>query len=78
MEFSPQTNIVDLMEFQPGRITMAYAPLVGRPYAYGLAVGGEKGVSEVLQNLIADVDLTLALSGRSTISEIDRSLLVKQ
>lgn len=28
MEFSPQTNIVDLMEFQPGRITMAYAPFL--------------------------------------------------
>ena len=32
----------------------AKAVLLGRPYCYGLAVGGEEGVRNVLENLIAD------------------------
>ena len=35
---------------------------LGRPYAYGLAIAGEAGVREVLQNFKADFDLTLGLS----------------
>ena len=48
----------------------AAAVLVGRPYAYGLAVGGEEGVRDVLQNLIADFDLTLGLSGYTRCAEL--------
>ncbi|MEO1370113.1 MAG: alpha-hydroxy-acid oxidizing protein [Acidobacteriota bacterium] len=36
---------------------------VGRPWVYGLALGGERGVREVLKNLIAELELTLLLSG---------------
>lgn len=55
----------------------ASAVLVGRPYAYALAVAGESGVHEVLQNLIAETELQLAISGRSAISDIDRSLVIE-
>ncbi|GAA2117323.1 alpha-hydroxy-acid oxidizing protein [Streptomyces synnematoformans] len=41
----------------------ARAVLYGRPYAYGLAHGGEEGVAHVLRSLLADLDLTLGLSG---------------
>lgn len=41
----------------------AAAVLVGRPYVYGLAMGGEAGVRHVLRCLLADLDLTMALSG---------------
>jgi lactate 2-monooxygenase len=41
----------------------ARAVLVGRPYAYGLAHGGEEGVRHVLRCLLADLELTLGLSG---------------
>lgn len=53
----------------------ASAVLVGRPYAYGLAVAGEAGVRQVLRNLLADLDLTLALSGRRSVAELDPSVL---
>jgi lactate 2-monooxygenase len=43
---------------------------VGRPYAYGLAIAGEAGVREVLQNFKADFDLTLGLSGRTSVADI--------
>jgi lactate 2-monooxygenase len=41
----------------------ADAVLVGRPYVYGLAVGGQQGVAAVLTQLAAETDLTLALAG---------------
>ncbi len=41
----------------------ARAVCLGRPFVYGLALAGEEGVREVLANLLADFELTLALSG---------------
>ena len=41
----------------------ATAVLLGRPYVYGLALGGEDGVREVIQNVLAEFDLTLGLLG---------------
>ena len=55
----------------------AKAVLVGRPYMYGLALAGEEGVKQVLRNLIADFDLTMALAGKKSIQEVDRSLLTE-
>lgn len=46
--------------------------LLGRPYCYGLALGGEEGVREVVRNLLADTDLTLGLAGCASISEVKR------
>ena len=51
----------------------ADAVLLGRPYVYGLAVGGQEGVEAVLRHLAAETDLTLALSGASSIRELDSS-----
>jgi lactate 2-monooxygenase len=51
--------------------------LLGRPYAFGLAVGGEQGVRDVLSNLIADIDLTLGLSGCASFAEVSRANLVE-
>jgi lactate 2-monooxygenase len=48
----------------------ATAVLLGRPYVYGLALGGEAGVREVIRNLVADFDLTMALSGCRSVGEI--------
>jgi lactate 2-monooxygenase len=48
----------------------ASAVLIGRPYVYGLALGGEPGVRDVIRNFVADFDLTLGLAGCSSVSEI--------
>jgi lactate 2-monooxygenase len=48
----------------------ARAVLIGRPYVYGLALGGEAGVREVIRNFRADFDLTLGLAGCASVSEI--------
>ncbi|MFL6062699.1 MAG: alpha-hydroxy-acid oxidizing protein [Marmoricola sp.] len=54
----------------------ADAVLLGRPYMYGLAVAGEQGVTEVVANVIAELDLTMALSGTADLASITRDLLV--
>jgi len=55
----------------------AHAVLVGRPYLWGLALGGQEGVETVLKMLLAELDLTLALSGYTTPAELDRDALVR-
>ncbi len=51
----------------------ARAVLVGRAYAYGLAVAGEAGVVRALQILRADLERTLAFLGCASVSALDRS-----
>ncbi|MGG1675312.1 lactate 2-monooxygenase [Neobacillus sp. NRS-1170] len=55
----------------------AKAVLIGRPFMYGLALAGEEGVKQVMRNLLADFDLTLALSGKRSVGELTRDLLKK-
>lgn len=54
----------------------AEAVLIGRPYCYGLAVGGQKGVQSVIRNYKADLDLTMGLAGCRSVDEIERERLV--
>jgi len=53
----------------------AHAVLLGRPYVYGLAVAGEEGVREVIRNVVAEFDLTLALCGLSRASDLGADTL---
>ncbi|KGF68402.1 lactate 2-monooxygenase [Hoeflea sp. BAL378] len=54
----------------------ASAVAIGRPYAYGLALAGEEGVSEVIRALLSDFELNLRLAGGTRPSDIDASWLV--
>jgi len=49
--------------------------LLGRPYAYGLAVGGQAGVEAVLRQLLAETDITLALLGGRTARDLDETFV---
>jgi lactate 2-monooxygenase len=53
----------------------ARAVLLGRLYTWGLAVAGEQGVRDVVLNLLADFDLTLALSGHTSCGALDSTAL---
>jgi len=55
----------------------ARAVLIGRPYAYGLGLGGQAGVEHVLRCLLAEFDLTLALSGYTSPAELGPDALVR-
>ncbi|KAF2689582.1 FMN-dependent alpha-hydroxy acid dehydrogenase [Lentithecium fluviatile CBS 122367] len=45
---------------------------IGRPYAYGLAMGGEEGVKHVLDCLLADTDNSMANLGKKNLAEISQ------
>ncbi|RRJ28156.1 alpha-hydroxy-acid oxidizing protein [Halocatena pleomorpha] len=51
---------------------------IGRPVVYGLALDGADGVRSVLENIRAELDLTLANTGRTSVADLDRSLLVSR
>ena len=53
----------------------AKAVFIGRPYVYGLAVGGAKGVERVISILRDELERAMALTGRRSIAEIDASVL---
>jgi isopentenyl diphosphate isomerase/L-lactate dehydrogenase-like FMN-dependent dehydrogenase len=48
----------------------ARAVCLGRPYVWGLALGGEQGVIDVLRAFLAELDLNMALSGYASIDEV--------
>lgn len=49
--------------------------LLGRAWAWALAAGGEAGVSKMLSIIEAEMRVAMALTGTTTISEIDRTIL---
>lgn len=53
----------------------ARAVLLGRPWVYGLALAGEDGVRHVLRSIMAEFDLTMALTGQTSVQELGRHLL---
>ncbi len=53
----------------------ARAVLIGRPYAYGLALAGEDGVRHVLRALRDDFELTMRLAGCASLADLSPALL---
>ena len=53
----------------------ARAVLIGRPYVWGLAVGGEEGAARVLAMLRAEFEMAMALAGCRSTAEITRALV---
>jgi isopentenyl diphosphate isomerase/L-lactate dehydrogenase-like FMN-dependent dehydrogenase len=53
----------------------ADAVCLGRPYVWGLGLDGQAGVEQVLRCLLAEFDLTLALSGYTSPDQVDASAL---
>ncbi|MGH3900755.1 MAG: lactate 2-monooxygenase [Pseudonocardiaceae bacterium] len=55
----------------------AQAVLLGRPWIYGLALAGQRGVEHVLRAILGDLDLTLALAGYARPAELSAHSVVK-
>ena len=49
--------------------------MIGRAWLYGLAAGGEAGVARSLDILIKEIDLAMALLGRTSLNELSRDIL---
>ena len=55
----------------------AKAVLLGRPYVWGLAIAGADGVRHVLRSFLAELDLTLALTGHTRVTDIGQEALAR-
>jgi isopentenyl diphosphate isomerase/L-lactate dehydrogenase-like FMN-dependent dehydrogenase len=53
----------------------AKAVMLGRPVLWGLAVGGEKGVKDVVELIEEEFRVAMALSGCGKVSDITRELI---
>ena len=53
----------------------ATAVMIGRPYCYGLSVGGADGVARVIEILRTELELAMKLCGRPSLASIDASVL---
>ena len=56
----------------------ADAGLLGRPFLWGLTLAGADGVEHVLRALLAELDLTMALSGAATVADLSPALLTRR
>ena len=54
----------------------ADACLIGRPYVYGLAISSADGGSQVIENIVAELDLTLGLLGIPSIAALSADVVV--
>ena len=54
---------------------VSLAVLIGRPYVYGLAVDGQRGVTRVINILRRELESAMALCGRTSIASIDASVI---
>jgi 4-hydroxymandelate oxidase len=53
----------------------ADAVLIGRPYVHGLAIAGAPGVTQVVNILRQELEMAMALLGRTSLDQLDRSVL---
>jgi L-lactate dehydrogenase (cytochrome) len=56
----------------------AKGTLIGRPFLYGLGAGGEAGVTQCLEIIRKELDLSMAMCGRTDLQKVDRSILVPE
>ena len=55
----------------------AHAVGIGRPYCYGLALGGAEGAAHVLRCILAEADLLMAVNGWPTIADVRAAGVVR-
>ena len=53
----------------------ADAACIGRPHMYGLALAGADGARDAVADIVAELDLTLGLSGHTDVADLDREAL---
>ena len=53
----------------------AQGTLIGRAFLYGLGANGQAGVTQALEIIHKELDLTMGLCGQSELREVDKSIL---
>jgi L-lactate dehydrogenase (cytochrome) len=55
----------------------AHGVFIGRAFLYGLGAGGEAGVTQCLDIIRKELDITMAMCGLRDVTKVDRSILVE-
>ncbi len=63
------TDVIKALAYGAGAV------LIGRPYCYGLGLAGAKGVQRVVEILRDELAMAMMLTGRASLSEVDRSII---
>eukprot|EP00960_Hanusia_phi_P078290 768802-Hanusia_phi.AAC.4 len=50
--------------------------MIGRPWLYGLACGGEEGVTNILEIIRKELDITMGFCGHTDIMNVKRDVLL--
>ena len=58
--------------------TGAKGTLIGRAFLYGLGANGQAGVTQALEIIQKELDLTMALCGQSDLNNVDSSILIQR
>lgn len=56
----------------------ANAVLIGRPYMFGLAAGGEAGVERVIRMIRSELEISMTFVGAASVADIDSSLVMRK
>ncbi|MCP8900583.1 L-lactate dehydrogenase [Gilvimarinus xylanilyticus] len=56
----------------------ASAVMIGRPWVYGLAAGGEQGVAEIIECFAKEMRVAMALTGCTRTEQITRDVLIER
>ena len=75
-----------LLASRPNRLPFALKAMalgakgtyIGRAFVYGLGAMGEQGVTQALQIIHKELDLSMAFCGKTDIHDVDRSILMKR
>jgi L-lactate dehydrogenase (cytochrome) len=51
--------------------------LIGRPYVFGLGAGGQAGVAKAIDIIRHELDVTMALTGSRSVTDINRQMLTE-
>ena len=76
MNITERTHLTSSQDILRAIALGARGTLVGRPFLYALGAAGETGVVQMLEILHTELDKTMALCGRSTLAEVDGSILL--
>ncbi len=53
----------------------AHACLLGRAYIYGLGAGGQEGVTKAIELIRAELDISMALTGTTSLTQVGRDII---
>lgn len=68
--FSVRQGLLSVQDILKALALGAKLVLIGRPYVYGLAMGGQAGVTHVIRALLGDLEVTMHQAGVVSVQDL--------